>query len=80
MTLGKREGVTKLRITVANGGKKVEEKEELTYEEKREIAWKLTQELLEAIPGEPRLYVVESILEEMQGFIHARTIVPRIED
>lgn len=57
-----------------------ENKKGLTYEEKRELAWELTQELLKAIPGEPELYEVDGILEEMKGFIHARARVPKIED
>lgn len=56
------------------------EKSGLTYEEKRAIAWKLHQELLEAIPGEPELYDVESVIEEMKGIVHARATVPKVKD
>ena len=53
-----------------------QEKKELTYEQQRELAWKLHQELLEAIPGEPKLSEVDSIIDDMKGFIYARAIVP----
>ena len=62
------------------GGKEMGEKKGLTHDEKRELAWKLHQELLEAIPGEPQLYEVEMIMEEMQAIIHARATVPKVEE
>ncbi len=52
----------------------------LTYGQKRELAWELHQELLEAIPGEPRLSEVDEIIEEMKGFIHARATVPKVKE
>lgn len=52
----------------------------LTYEQRRELAWKLHQELLEAIPGEPRLSEVDMIIDNMKGFIYARATVPKVEE
>lgn len=57
-----------------------QEKKELTYEQQRELAWKLHQELLEAIPGEPKLSEVDSIIDDMKGFIYARAMVPKAKE
>lgn len=65
---------------VMNANFTEEKKAGLTYEEKREVAWELAQELLKVIPGEAELCEVDTILEEMKGFIYARAIVPKMEE
>lgn len=42
---------------------------------RKEIAWKLLQELLEAIPGEKELSTVEAIIDEMKSIAYYNAAV-----